>query len=196
MTDQQRNKRALIALGVVVAVGLTSLLLTRDWGPKTASSPRQTIPVAERSLEKLRRAAGSLPAKEQNWKLVSTRLAAGEKLLIAGADKDLAQEKLLENVRNLAKRQQPPLAIRSQELLPPKRRGDYGEVSIAFHLECRIEQLVNFVSDLSSEPEALATEQIQIHGSTADTKIMQVRLVIAGLVPARLIPQKKEVAEF
>jgi hypothetical protein len=86
--------------------------------------------------------------------------------------------------------------MRSQELLPPKRRGDYGEVSIAFHLECRIEQLVNFVSDLTTQPEALATEQIQVHNSSPDTKIMQVRLVVAGLVPARIIPQKKEANEF
>lgn len=196
MTDQQRNKRALIALGVTVAVGALYLVLTVDWGSHTAASPRQTIPQAEHSLERLRRAAASLPVKEQNWKLVSAKLAGSEKLLIAATDKDLAQEKLLQSVRNLAKSQQPPLTIRNQELLPAKRRGDYGEVAIAFHLECRIEQLVNFVSDLSSQPEALATEQIQIHGSTADTKIMQIRLVIAGLVPARLIPQKKEVAEF
>lgn len=194
MTDQQRNKRALIALAAVVAVGGIILLLTHDWGgSRNASSPRQTIPVAERGLEKLRRAAASLPAKQQNWKLVSARLAAAEKLLVAGADKDLAQEKLLESVRNLAKNQRPALTIRSQELMPPKRRGDYGEVSIAFHLECRIEQLVNFVSDLSALPEALATEQIQIHSSSSDTKIMQVRLVVDGLVPARLVPQKKEV---
>jgi hypothetical protein len=196
MTDQERNKRALIALGVVVAGVTVYLLLSRDGGSQTASSPRQTIQVSEHTLEKLRRAAATLPAKEENWKLVSARLAAGEKLLVPGADKDLAQEKLLESIRNLAKAQRPPLAIRSQELLPPKRRGDYGEVSIAFHLECRIEQLVNFVSDLTTQPEALATEQIQVHSSSPDTKLMQVRLVVAGLVPARIIPQKKEANEF
>jgi hypothetical protein len=196
MTDQERNKRALIVLGVALAAGSLYFLLTHDWGSRAGSSNQQTVAVAEHSLDKLRRAAATLPAKEQNWKLISAQLAAREKLLIAAPDKDLGQEKLLQNVRNLAKSQQPPLAIRSQELLPPKLRGDYGEVSIAFHLDCRIEQLVNFVSDLSAQPEALATEQIQIHGSSADTKIMQVRLVVAGLVPARLIPQKKEVGQF
>lgn len=196
MTDAQRNKRALIALAAVVVVLGGYLLLTRDTGSSNATARRETIPLAEHRLQRLRVAAASLPAKERNWKLVSDHLAASEKLLVAAADKELAQEKLLEIVRNVAKTQREPLPIRSQELLPPKRRGDYGEVLIAFNLDCRIEQLVNFMSDISALPEAVSTEQVQVRGMAPETKVMQVRIEVAALVPAKLVPQKREVPEF
>jgi len=196
MTDAQRNKRALIVLAGVAVVVVFYLLLTRDSGSTSVTTTQETVPLAERRLQKLRLAAASLPAKEKNWKLVSGQLAASEKLLIAAPDKELAQEKLLEIVRNVAKTQREPLPIRGQELLQPKRRGDYGEVLIAFNLDCRIEQLVNFMSDISALPEAISTEQIQVRGMAQETKVMQVRVELAGLVPAKLIPQKREVPEF
>lgn len=197
MSDEQRNRRALIALaGAVVVFGGYWLLTREPSRAQTVPAPRESVALAERRLQKLRLAAASLPAKEKNWKLVSDQLAASEKLLISAPDKELAQEKLLEIVRGVAKTQREPLAVRGQELLTPKRRGDYGEVLVAFTVDCRIDQLVNFLSDVSALPEAVSTEEIQFRGLTPETKVMTIRIEVAGLVPAKLVPLKKEVAEF
>ena len=108
----------------------------------------------------------------------------------------MAQEKLLEIVRRLAKAPASALDIRSQELGQPKPYMDFGQVSVTVSTTCRIDQLVNFLSDLTAQPESLGTEELHINGINPDTKMMQVRIVIGGLVPARLLPKKKGPADL
>jgi hypothetical protein len=69
-------------------------------------------------------------------------------------------------------------------------------VLVTLSLACRIEQLVNFLADLPAQPEAIASEDLRVSTTNPETKVMLVRVTIAGLVPAKLVPAKKEMNEF
>ncbi len=196
MNDAERNKRALIILAAALAVGFVYWLVTRDSKPKRVEDAESSVALAEKRLQRLRAIAASLPSREKNWKLVSDDLAKREKVFVPGADKELAQEKLLEIVGKLAHAQVPPIEVRGQELGQARRNGDYGEVLVTLSLACRIEQLVNFLADLPAQPEAIASEDLRVSSTNAETKVMSVRVTIAGLVPAKLVPVKKEANEF
>lgn len=198
MSELERNKRALIVLAAALVLGLVYWLANRDTKPTAVSTENSQISVAfaEKRLQRLRAIAASLPDREKNWKLVSDELAKREKVLVVAGDKELAQEKLLAAMTKLAHAQVPPMEIRNQELGQAKRRGDYGEVLVSLTFLCRIEQLVNFLADLPAQPEAIACEDLRVINTNQDTKIMQVRVTIAALVAAKLIPAKKELGEF
>ena len=196
MNDAQRNKRALIILAAALVLVIVYWLVNRDYKPKRVEDAEASVALAEKRLQRLRAIAAALPEREKNWKLISDDLSKREKVLIAAEDKELAQEKLLAIVRKLAQSQVPPIEVRGQELGQAKRNGDYGEVLITLTLACRIEQLVNFLADLPAQPEAIASEDLRVNSTNPDTKVMQVRVTIAGLVPAKLVPAKKEVNEF
>ncbi len=196
MNEAERNKRALIILAAALVMGLVYWLVNRDTKPKRVEDAEGSVALAEKRLQRLRSIAVALPDREKNWKLVSDDLGRREKVLIAGADKELAQEKLLEIVGKLAHSQVPPIEVRGQELGQARRNGDYGEVLVTLALACRIEQLVNFLADLPAQPEAIASEDLRVTSTNPETKVMQVRVTIAGLVPAKLVPAKKEANEF
>jgi len=196
MNDAERNRRALIILGAALVLVVVYWLANRDTKPKRVEDPESSVSLAEKRLQRLRATAAALPDREKNWKLISDDLAKREKVLLVAEDKELAQEKLLEIVRKLAQSQVPPIEVRGQELGQAKRNGDYGEVLVTLTLACRIEQLVNYLADLPALPEAIASEDLRVTSTNPDTKVMQVRVTIAGLVPAKLVPAKKEVNEF
>ena len=68
---------------------------------------------------------------------------------------------------------------------------DYGEAMVFVRFSCRIEQLVNLLAQLANEPEMLATNQIQITGSTAKEKMLQVRLGLSGVVSKKIALEKR-----
>jgi hypothetical protein len=74
--------------------------------------------------------------------------------------------------------------------------NDYAEVSVTVSFVCGIEQLVNFMAALANEPELLATNSIQITGGSDKKKNIQVRLSLSGVVPKKLIPEKKGPVAF
>ena len=69
--------------------------------------------------------------------------------------------------------------------------NDYGEAMVFVRFSCRIEQLVNLLAQLANEPELLATNQIQINGSVAKDKILQVRLGLSGVVSKKVAQEKR-----
>jgi hypothetical protein len=156
-----------------------------------ANSPSGSVSLEEKELSHLRVMAAALPARQRQYKQASADLGLREKMLIDASDEKLAQERLLDIVHKLAAAQAPPLDMRSTELGQPKPYGEYGEVTLTVTVVCRIEQLVNFLSDLSAQPEAIASEDLHIFGTNEEKKEMQIRLTIGGLIPKRLLPKKK-----
>lgn len=76
---------------------------------------------------------------------------------------------------------------------PPKTLGDaYGEVFAGISFTCQINQFVNFFADLSREPDLLATYELPTM-SAADqkNKTLNVRMILSGVVPRKLVPEKK-----
>jgi hypothetical protein len=50
---------------------------------------------------------------------------------------------------------------------------------------------VNLLADLGAQPELLATNEIRVGQATGPEKMLPVRLSISGIVPRKLIPEKK-----
>jgi hypothetical protein len=204
MTISDRDRRALIVLGVALAAG--GLLY---WYSNSASSPSPSLvgtkisaPVdsidrSEKRLAMLRRQAATLPGKEAVLKQVSLELAEREKGLIPGDTAEQAQAQLLQIVKRVAQQQMPPLEVGQVELGRPRTFGSaYGQVSFSITVTCRIEDLVNFLTALSAQPELTGTEEIRFGASHPKLKTMPIRLTISGLVARRLVPVQKGLTEF
>ena len=83
------------------------------------------------------------------------------------------------------------------EFSPVKQFGSsYGEVTVTISAECGIEQLLNFMADLSSQPELIATSSMQLGQANPKKKTLPVRMTISGLVPKRLAPERKSEVSF
>jgi hypothetical protein len=62
--------------------------------------------------------------------------------------------------------------------------------------ECHVEQLVNFLADLSHEPQMIVPSEERIAAANAKEKTINVRMVLAGVVAKKLVPEKKGLAAF
>ena len=196
LTD--RDKRALILLGASVAVFVIIYLATGlgDSGTKVVA-PVESVERVQKRLELLRKQAATLPAKEEIYKKVAGELADREKGLIQADTAAQAQARLIQILREVAKNQNPPLEIRQTELGQARSFGDfYGEVPVSITLECRTDQLVNFMAYLSAQPELIATEEIRFGSGNPKTKSIPIRLTVTGIVPRKLVPQKKGTIAF
>jgi hypothetical protein len=193
MTVQQRDKRALILLGVVVALAFIYWLgSSPSAGTAKVVAPVESVNRVEKGLANLRARAAAMPVKEALLKQASAELAEREKGLIPGDTADQAQAQLLQVVRRVAKAQTPPLEIRQVELAQPRSYGNaYGEVTVSVTVDCHVEELVNLLATMSAQPETIATDEIRFGLANPKQKTMPVRLTVSGIVAERLVPQKK-----
>lgn len=195
MTLQKRDKRALVILGAAaVALIVWNYLLTRESTTPIVSAAG-SIPAAEKRLARLRQTAALLPAREETLKAVRDQLALREKGLIQAETGPQAQAQLLQILRRLTAAQS--IEVRTVEMGQVRPLGDdYGEVSVPVTFECRIEQLLNLLADLTSQTEAVAASEVRIGVANEKEKMITVRLTVSGIVPRRLVPEKKGVARF
>ncbi len=195
MTITDRDKRALQILAGALVLAAIIWLVT---APKGSSSSKavvaqvETVDQAEKRLARLRQIAATAPAKQQALADLTAAAGKREKGLLQGETIGQAQSQVLDVVRRIAKNASPPVDIRQAELGIPQPLGDnYGMVLVSVSFECRIEQLVDLLADLSAAPELVATEQLRIGAANSKQKTMPVRLTIAGVVPRRLLPARK-----
>ena len=195
MTLQNRDRRALMLLALA---GLVWILTYRFW-PGDATRPivapaGDSVTLAETRLARLRETAATVPAKEEILKHVSADLAASEKGIITAETAPQAQAQLLQIVRRLGAAETPPVDIRGTELNIIRPLSDaYGEASVAVQIDCRIDQLVNLMAAVQSQPDLIATHDLRVLSSNAKEKTVSVRLTISGVVPRRLVPEKPKV---
>lgn len=194
MTLQDREKRALVVLGVVSAISLIYWLAgsSSSSGSVKVVAAVESVDRNEKRIAVLRTAMATVDGKEAVLKQVSTELSEREKGLIPGDTAEQAQAQLLQIMRRLVKAQVPPLDIRQSELGQPRSYGEaYARVTVSVSLDCRIDELVNLLAALSAQPEIIATDEIRCGAANAKSKSMPVRITVSGLVPRRLVPEKK-----
>lgn len=198
MTLTDRDKRALLILGGAAAAFIAvNYFMTRQTPAGPTLAAPGSVMLAEKRLDKLRRIAATLPEKEQALKAVRAELAQRDKRLIQADTAPQAQAQLLQIFRRLARAQSPPIEIRTVEMGQVRPLGDdYGEVAVPIAFECRIEQLLNLMADITGQPELLATTEMRITAANQKEKTMTVRLTLAGVAPKRLLPEKKGQAAF
>ena len=150
--------------------------------------PREqaSVRIAQRHVE------SAVAGKEIVLKQAAGELAEREKGLIPGDTAEQAQAQLLQIMRRVVRSQTPPLDIRQTDLGQPRAYGDaYARVTVSVSLECRIDELVNLLAALSAQPEAISTDEIRCGAANPKSKVMPVRLTVSGLVPRKLMPEKK-----
>ncbi len=190
-----RDKRTL-KLFAPVAVLLAILAAYRwmsVWQTNGEASPAaiQSVDMAEKRLTRYRQLAAQMEAREAALKRVNAVLADREKGIIRADTAAQAQAQLLQVVRRICKSQAPPIELRSTELGQTQPFGAYGQTSVSVAFDCRIEQLVNLLADLTAQPELVAPGDLRITSADRRQKSMQVRLTFSGVVPRALVPEKK-----
>ena len=197
MNDQQRNRRALIALGILAPLIIGYYLFSDEESTTPVVAAVDTIPAAEKRLARLRELAASVPGKEQILSQVRSELAQREKGLIQADTAAQAQAQLLQTLRKVSRAQTPPVDLRNTEMGQAKPFGkDYGEVAVSANFDCGIEQLLQMLADLTAQPEAIGTTELRIGAANPKQKTMPVRLTISALVRRGVVPESKGTASF
>lgn len=193
-----RDKRAVVTLcGAVLVVLAYTFLSGEDKRTTVVQASIQTVPAAEKRLERLRQIAASVPGKQNILDQVTAELNQREQGLIQADTVAQAQAQLLQTLRRVGRAQEPPVDIRSNEFGQAKPFGEtYGEVSVTVTFDARIEQLVNLLADLSAQKELLATSEIHLAAAHEKQKTMPVRLAVSGLVRRELLPKEKKGFQF
>ncbi len=194
-TMDRKTLVALACAGATIVFAVLRVAGAGDSGTAVVSAT-ESIPQAERRIERLRQLAATAPGKEELLKRVSTELKTRETGLLQADTPAQAQAQLLDIIHRVAARNGFD-ARGAEELREARPLGnDYGEISVAESFTCGIDQLVNFLSDLADEPQILATNEIHIAGGNDKKKNLQVRLSLSGIVPRKLVPAKKRAVAF
>ena len=197
MTLTSRDRRALSMLAVSGILTLGWWLSTSDDKGTEVVAAADSVPMAEKRLAKLRQTAAAVPGREEALKKVKLELASREAGVLRADTAQQAQAQLMQILTKLGRAQQPPIAIRGSEIGQIKSlSSDYGEVAVSVSFDCRVEQLVNLLADISAQKELIATNEIRIGNAHPKEKTMPVRLTVTGVVPRKLIPDKKGVTLF
>jgi hypothetical protein len=192
MTLSRRDKRAVTALGLAAAFSLTVWFWPESSAGSAKTAAVSDIPFTERRLQRLRQLAATAPGKEAVLKQALADLGQREKGMIQADTGPQAQAQILQVIRRLCRAQAPPLELSGVEIGPTRPFGsDYGEVLVSVSFSARIDQLLNLLADITAQPEMLATEELRVGGAGNKQKVMAVRLTVSGLVPRKLIPEKK-----
>lgn len=197
MNLRPRDRRALTWLAVSALLGLIVYFWPTGAGTVVVVAPTgDPLTLAETRLARLRESAAAVPAKETVLKKVSADLAVREKGIIQAETAAQAQAQLIQIVRRLGAAEIPAIDIRSTELNPIHPfGGSYGEASVAVQIECRIDQLVNLLASLATQPELVATSDLRVLSSNAKEKTVAVRMTVSGVVPRRLVPEKTQLGK-
>jgi hypothetical protein len=198
MSLQPRDRRALAALGIAAVLSLIIFLWpSGDSTPDIASAVPTSIPDAEHQLVKLRQTAGTIPARAKIAGDVKAQLVEREKAFLPGDTAAQAQANLVKIVQRLARSQNPPVDVGQIEMGQIRGLGkDYGEALVSMSTNCRIEQLVNLLADISSQPEMIATQEMRVMAGDQKQKTMTVRLTLSGVIARRLVPERRGVGLF
>ena len=184
---------------ILGAAGLAAILLLRfvvlaDRSPEVVTAS-ESVPMAEKRLERLRQIAATVPGKEVVMKLAASELESREKGMLKAETSAQAQAQLQDMLHRVG--QLNGIDIRGVEDARVRLLGnDYGEASVTVRFSCLIEQLVNLLAALTKEPELLSTHEVRIASANAKEKTVSVRLTLAGVVPRKLVPVRRGLAAF
>lgn len=184
-----RDKK-LLALWAVVVIGAVYF-----W-PSSADTETvgavQNVELTEKRVTRLRRLAAAAPARQDVLKKLSDELVKREKGLIQAETAPQAQAQLLQVARRVAQLQQPALVFKGTEFGAPRPLGQsYGEVVMTISMDAGIEQVINFLADIGNQAELISVSDLTFTQVTGKQKLVPLRVTFTGIVPRRLVPEKK-----
>lgn len=191
MTISPRDRRALMFLIPALLVYAVVALWPEDSAAPSASA--MTPAEAQVRLASLRRVAAGLEGRQKVRDEVRQKLEERERGLIAAETMAQAQAQMLQAVRRVLSAQSPPVSFRASEFGQPKPVGDhYALTTVTFTLDCGIEQIINLLADLGSQPELMATQEMTFNPATNVQKNVPLRLTVGALVPRQLMDAEKK----
>lgn len=195
MTLSERDRRALIVLAIAAVLFVIYYFTGNPSGSAgVASVSQDSVRLAQQRLARMRQIAATVPARDAAMKQVSADLADRERGVIQASTAAQAQATLLETARRIGKNDE--IDVRGGDFGAPRIAGDYGLVYASITFECHIEQLVNFLADLSHEPQLIVPSEERIVAGNPKEKTISARIVLAGVVAKSLVPEKKGLAAF
>jgi hypothetical protein len=191
-----RKSILFVVAAVLLVVVLARYGVFSGSGAAPTVTPVDSIPLAEKRLDILRKKAATVPGREQALAKVKAELSVREKGIVLADTSEEARAHLLETLHATASAN--GFDARGANTLPqPKPLGtDYGQVSVGQEFTCGIDQLVNFLAGIADQPEILATDSVFIGARGDKNKSVTVRLTLSGVVPRKLVPEKKGLATF
>ncbi len=195
MTLSPRERRALAILPAAIAVwALLEYVVFPDNGPATAEVASVSSTQLRQRVALLRQTAATLPVNEALLKQADADLADRERGVIHADTFPQAQAHLVETAHRIGNANQ--LDVRGGDFPAPKAFGEYGIVYATITFDGHIEQLLNFLADLTRESELIVPSEERVTSGNPKEKLMTVRMVLAGIVPKKLIPEKKGLGTF
>lgn len=188
-----RDKRILLIGGPAILL----ILIVRFVFLGDSSAPsvkpvgqHRSAPLAEKQLVKYRQMAATVPAKQALFDQADAERALREKGVLVADTAPQAQARLLEIGKKVAKAE--GIDLRGSELGQVRALGtNYGEATVTLTFECHIEQFVNFMASLSREPELIAPTDLRVNTANPKEKTINVRMTLGGMVPKKMVPERK-----
>jgi hypothetical protein len=192
LTDRNRNLLIFAGSSLLLALFLNYFVLTDTTAPAADTG---SIPMARQRAARLRQVIATTPVRQAILKQTAADLADREKGIIQADTAPQAQAALLGIARRVGQAEQ--IDVRGGDLGAPKAFGDYGLVYATITFECHVEQLVNFLADLEKQPELIVPSEERItSGAQPKQKVLNVRMLLAGVVAKKLVPEKKGLGAF
>ena len=194
MNLNQRDRRAVAMLAVFLL--LSGVIYWWPQQTESVSAPPVTadeIELAQKRLLRLKQIGAALPAKQEIAKRVADEVKGREKGLIPGETAAQAQAQLSQVLRRVGRLQMPAVEVRTVDVGLVRPLGtDYGEVAVTVAFDGQIDQLVNFLTDLTRQPEILATSDVRIGSTNEKKKSLRAQLTLSGVVARTLVPDVKK----
>lgn len=184
-------RRALILAAVALLAGLVIRMWPEDSGPAVVAPTKETVAMAEQRLARLREIAATVPAEEGILKQAQDELAGRERGLIVADTAAQAQAQLIQILRAVGAPENPPLDIRTDSFGLRPLGDAYGEASVGVQFDCRIDQLVNVLAALAARSELVSTSDLHVSSTSSKDKNVSVHLTVSGVVPRKLVPEKR-----
>lgn len=181
-----RERKLLMAL--IPALLVTAFVYF--WTEPSAGAPpvvdtAAAIEVAKLRLDRARATSALLPARQETRKILQSSLASAEKRFIMADTPAQAQAQLNQIFRRIARAQGPAVEIRGMDIGSIQPVNVYAEILIAVNFDCQVEGLVNLLTDLSTQPEAIGWRDLRVSATDSKQKRLNVSLTFIGLTQAK-----------
>jgi hypothetical protein len=181
MAVSGRDRRALLLGALALALWAVlrfAVFPAWDWWQQE----RTELPLRETALIKYRQALAASGVDRQTAESLENRLQESETGLLQGTTAALAAAEFQDWVRQTMSRH--GIEPRSSQFMALRPQPDgYAQVPVGLQLQCRLDQLVNFLSELRSGPKIVSVPRMQIQ-SAGDTeqRLLTVNLTVAGVM--------------
>jgi hypothetical protein len=182
----------ILAAALAVFVLLQFVIFPDGNTTTTSQAVPQNPDRLRQRVELLRQSVAVLPAREATLKQIDVDLADRERGIIQADTTAEAQAELVEAARRIGKTNQ--IDVHTSDFGAPRAFGEYGIVYANISFDCHVEQLLNFLADLTREPQLIVPSEERIASGNPKEKLITARITLAGIVGKKLVPEKKGLA--